>query len=149
MIELKTLGSTTETKIKDLEKKYNILLPNDYKSFLLKTNGGSAEINDFNQIVIEELPEKIVVDVLYGIDTEHQAANINFWTDKYKSQANLFENTIIIGDSITHGFFVMICSGEMQGIYYWDHTYHYDVSNDDVNTYWVANNFTDFMNIFD
>ena len=35
--------------------------------------------------------------------------DIEYWTDKYFD--DLLENTIIIGDSLQHGFIVMICAG--------------------------------------
>ena len=38
---IKSFGKTVENDIKSLEKVLNIKFPNDYKDFLLKTNGGS------------------------------------------------------------------------------------------------------------
>lgn len=147
MIKLNKMGSAKLENIDNLEKKYSLSLPDDYKEFLLSTNGGSVEINESNQLAIDGLSEKVVIGVLYGVDTGFEAANIDFWTDKFKN--DLLSETIVIGDSIMNGLFVMICSGEMKGLYYWDDSYHFDTSNDENNTYWIASTFTDFMKMFD
>ena len=54
------------------------------------------------------------------------------------------ENTIIIGDSLQHGFIVMICVGENAGVYYYDDSYYFEESNDEGNVYWIAENFEEF-----
>lgn len=146
MIKLNKMGSTKLRNIENLEKKYSLSLPIDYKEFLLSTNGGTVEINQANQLAIDGLSEKVVIGVLYGVDTGFEAANIDFWTDKFKN--DLLSETIVIGDSIMNGLFVMICSGEMKGLYYWDDSYHFDTSNDENNIYWIASTFTDFMKMF-
>ncbi|WP_392551924.1 SMI1/KNR4 family protein [Orbus wheelerorum] len=147
MIVLNKIGAASKISIERLEKKYNLRLPSDYQAFLLNTNGGSVNINEYNQLPVNGLTEKVVVDVLYGIDTGHEAANIDFWTDKL--QSDLPAKTIIIGDSIMHGLFIMICRDEMQGIYYWDDSYHFETSTDENNTYWIADSFSDFMDLFE
>ena len=39
----------------------------------------------------------------------------------------------------------MIVSGEDRGIYFWDHTFIFDQSSVDSNVYFLADNFTDFI----
>ena len=43
--------------LKSLEKVLNIKFPNDYKDFLLKTNGGSIPNDNTNEIVFKEYRE--------------------------------------------------------------------------------------------
>lgn len=65
-------------------------------------------IDESNQLAIGGLSEKVFISVLYGVDTGFEATNIDFWTNKFKN--DLLSETIVIGDSIMNGLFVMICS---------------------------------------
>ncbi|MDF7669754.1 SMI1/KNR4 family protein [Orbaceae bacterium ESL0721] len=143
---INAIGTLSNRDIEHIENELKISFPDDYKQFLVNYNGGSVELNESNQLAIDGLSEKVTIDVLYGINTGYDNANIDFWTDKLKE--DLLPETIIIGDSIMHGFFVMICSGELKGIYYWDDTYYFETSNDEGNTYWIASTFTEFMQLW-
>ncbi|MFD2388034.1 hypothetical protein [Enterococcus rivorum] len=44
---------------------------------------------------------------------------------------------------------LIICDGENEGVYYWDDSYHFENSDDEMNTYWIANTFTEFIKMFD
>ena len=91
---------------------------------------------------LKDIAQFINIDVLYGIDTGKSECDIEYWTDKYFD--DLLENTIIIGDSLQHGFIVMICVGENAGVYYYDDSYYFEESNDEGNVYWIAENFEEF-----
>lgn len=60
---------------------------------------------------------------------------------------DLFEKTVIIGDSLQNGFIVMICDGNNDGVYYYDDSYYFDESNDENNVYIISNNFTEFLDM--
>lgn len=57
----------------------------------------------------------------------------------------LLEKTIIIADDIIQGFIVLICEGEDKGVYYWDDAYNFETSDDESNVYWIADDFTSFL----
>ena len=57
---------------------------------------------------------------------------------------DLFESTVIIGDSIQHGFFVLVCDGSNDGVYYYD-SYSLSSSDDENNVYFIANTFDEFF----
>lgn len=135
-------GAIPIAEIKTLESRYDIKLPKDYSNFLSSLGGGTVEKTN-NQIYVKGLSDSISVDVLFGINTQHKNANITMWTDKYFQE--MPENTLIIGDTLEHGFIVLLCSGEDAGVYYWDDTYNYACSNDDNNTFFIADTFTDFV----
>jgi hypothetical protein len=139
---IKAFGLINSDNIKNLEIKYNIKIPEDYKSFILENNGGV--ISDGNEISVKGLSSKITMDVLFGINTGNSNTDIMYWTDTYKD--DLLSSALIIGDDLMQGFIVMICDGENDGIYYWDDAYNHEESNDEGNTYWLADNFTDFYN---
>jgi len=83
------------------------------------------------------------MDILLGIDTGNSDLDTDSWTDDYISDLN--ENMLIIGHSYEHGFIVLQCCGEDAGIYYWDHSYEFDYSDDELNTYFITNTFSDFI----
>lgn len=141
-IEIKAFEKITEDDIAEMEELFDIVLPNDYKKFLLKYNGGAVKINKFNELSLDDINESINIDVLYGIHTGSKASDIEYWTNEYAE--DLFEKTIIIGDSIQHGFIVLVCDGSNNGIYYYDDSYYFDSSNDESNVYFIADTFEAF-----
>ena len=44
------------------------------------------------------------------------------------------------------GFFILVCKGEDKGVYYYDHAYNLESSDDNGNTYFIANSFEEFIN---
>lgn len=127
-----------------IEKLFNISLPSDYVTFLLKYNGVVS--NDaFNEIYLKDINKNVNVDVIYGIDTGNDASNIEYWTNAYID--DLFESTVIIGDSIQHGFFVLVCDGSNDGVYYYDDSYSLSSSDDENNVYFIANTFDEFFTL--
>ena len=127
-----------------IEKLFNISLPSDYVTFLLKYNGVVS--NDaFNEIYLKDINKNVNVDVIYGIDTGNDASNIEYWTNAYVD--DLFESTVIIGDSIQHGFFVLVCDGSNDGVYYYDDSYSLSSSDDENNVYFIANTFDEFFTL--
>lgn len=132
-------------QIDNIERQLKVSLPEEYKSFLRTVGGGVVEKDKHNQIILTEINEKIVLDVLYGDDKRYENGNIMFWMSKFDGE--LLEDAIIIGDDSLHGFIVMICDGENQGVYYWDDSYHFEYSDDENNMYWIADTFGDFMNL--
>jgi hypothetical protein len=141
---IKKFRETSINDIISLEQRFNVILPQDYIDFLLQYNGGNVEIDDDCGIYVRYLKEYIHVDVLFGLDTGYQNANIDTWMSDNIIASDMPENTIIIGDSIEHGFIVLLCAGEDAGVYYWDHAYEFKCSNDESNTYFIADTFTDF-----
>jgi len=61
----------------------------------------------------------------------------------YKS--DMPQGSLIVGDSHQHGLIILLCSGEETGVYYWDHAYEFLDSNDESNTYYIADTFADFV----
>ena len=143
--EIKSFGKIAKEDIVEIEKKFDVVLPSDYKQFLLKYNGGAVAINELKEIHLDDINESINIDVLYGIHTGSKASDIEYWTNEYAD--DLFEKTVIIGDSLQHGFIVLICDGSNDGIYYYDDSYCFDSSNDDSNVYLIANTFDEFWEL--
>lgn len=134
-----------EIKTEDIliiERELKVELPLDYKNFLLKFNGGIVEKDDSNFVQVEGLSEEIVIDVFFGI---HQNTNSDILHWNREMRDELLEKTIIIADDIIQGFIVLICEGEDKGVYYWDDAYNFETSDDESNVYWIADDFTSFL----
>lgn len=139
---MESFGKVKEESIQKIENLFHVVLPEDYTKFLLDFNGGVILNTEPGEVYLKDIAQFINIDVLYGIDTGKSECDIEYWTDKYFD--DLLENTIIIGDSLQHGFIVMICVEENAGVYYYDDSYYFEESNDEGNVYWIAENFEEF-----
>jgi len=147
VLTIQSFGHAEDEDIKLLEKRFDIKLPVDYKEFLITQNGGRNLSYKFeNSIEINQIDEIINIDTMFGINTGITNADIEQWTDEY--HADIFENSIIIGDTIQHGFLIFWESGDdNEGIYYYDDTYHLAASNDENNAYFLAKTFSEFIDL--
>ena len=146
-MKLDRFGFANEEAISILENKYKVVLPEDYKRFLLQENGGRNTAYKYKNLVkISQISEEVNIDVMFGVETNMKNADIEQWTSEYRD--DLFPNSIIIGDTIQHGFIVFWLSNEEnRGIYYYDDTYEFESSTDDVNAYFLANSFSEFLSM--
>ena len=147
VLAIQSFGRAEDEDIKLLEKRFDIKLPVDYKEFLVTQNGGRNLSYKFeNSIKINQIDEIINIDTMFGINTGITNADIEQWTDEYYT--DIFENSIIIGDTIQHGFLIFWGSGDdNEGIYYYDDTYHLAASDDENNAYFLAETFSEFMDL--
>ena len=146
-MKLDRFGFANEEAISILENKFEVVLPEDYKRFLLQENGGRNTAYKYKNLVrISQISEEINIDVMLGVETNIKNADIEQWTSEYRD--DLFPNSIMIGDTIQHGFIVFWLSNEEnRGIYYYDDTYEFESSTDDVNAYFLANSFSEFLSM--
>ena len=147
VLAIDSFGHAEEEDIKLLEKRFDIKLPVDYKEFLVTQNGGRNLSYKFeNSIKIHQIDEVINIDTMFGINTVIKNADIEQWTEEYRN--DIFEHSIIIGDTIQHGFLLFWQSGDdNEGFYYYDDTYQLEASNDENNAYYLAKTFSEFMNL--
>lgn len=141
---IEKFGTANVEDIRAFEKKYDLRLPKDYIRFLLNINGGIIEKDQNCQVFVKSLMGTIHVDALYGIGTAHENANIDTWMAMFRG--DMLDGTVIIGDSLEHGFLVLICTGNDAGICYWDHSFEFPISNDESNMYFITDTFTNFIN---
>lgn len=143
-------GSLTIEQIKEAEKKLGHKIPEDYKEFLLKTNGGRIDLvsddvdHGFYVDPIDE--EDICIDSLYGIG-ESARDWLIYFNELYADETM---GGLIIGDTLSHGFIVYDYLGVVEddgGIYFWDDKRAYKTSSDEGNLYFVANDFDELMKI--
>ena len=139
-MNITSFGKPLASDIETFEKHIGFSLPADYKEFLIENNGGSVRNCSF---VVSDLLKVIDLHVLYGI-TPEKNNNLYTWHDEYSS--DLFENSVIIGSDLGGGLIVICNSEDTPGVYYWDHTYNFEQSDDDNNVYRISNDFTAFVN---
>jgi hypothetical protein len=140
-MEIKSFGNAGKGTINDLQSRLGFELPNDYIEFLINHNGG---IFHNAQFFVSELTERIPLHTLYGINVESDF-NIENWNNEYKDE--LVPKSIIIGhDYGGAGFVVLITEGEKKGVYFWDHTFFFNQSDESHNTYYIASCFEEFIN---
>lgn len=125
-----------------IEKKLSVSLPADYKEFLLKHNGIYTE----DSIVkIDAIEEETLLNVLFGSDPQlNRALTLEYWNTEYKD--DIPEGALLIGDFQDGGFLLLIPDGDYKGVYYYDHAYTFESSDDDGNTYFLADTFEAFIN---
>lgn len=109
MVYRETFGPMNEQEITNIEIQFNVQFPTDYRMYLKEIGGGFAEWSESNGIYVEDVKDKVFIDEMFG-NIDIDSARIDFWTKKYQDE--MFEKSIIIGDSLEHGFFVLVCEGE-------------------------------------
>lgn len=126
-------------QIEQFEVRNNLKLPEKYKTFLLKWNGGYTEPSLFS---ISEEQGTSVVNVLNGIGNMYD--NLDKVIDIYEYR--LPEGFVPIGDDPGGN---VICLGTKEpyyeNIYFWDHEEEPEDSEDMSNMYFLANNIDDFI----
>lgn len=131
-------------KVKQLQKKLKIQLPDDYERFLIEFNGG---IIDDAYLYVKDLNEYMMMGNFFGIDIEKGFADIIKINDEYDD--DIPKKSLLIGSDAGSGFLLLVNDGDNDGIWYYDHTYFFEKSSDDLNTYFICETFTEFMKILE
>lgn len=137
----KKFGSTKAEMIKKYEELIKMKLPEDYKLFLMETNGGSfSDIH--HTFYVTELEKEFPIDVLFGLQLNRNL-DLEFWFKEYKEY--LVECSAIIGDSLGVGLIVMIWEDDWKGIFLWDHCLALEQSTEEDCIYRIADDFDSFL----
>ena len=134
--------SKAKTDIHSIEQEFSVSIPADYKAFLIEHNGICTE----NTIVrIEAIKEETLLNVLFSCDNQlNRALTLEYWNTEYKD--DIPEGALLIGDFQDGGFLLLIPDGDDKGVYYYDHAFMFESSDDDGNTYFLADTFDAFIN---
>lgn len=146
-------GQASEEMILEFEEHIGFILPHDYKEFLKKNNGGIVNTLEYRDYLCDH-PEKgywcfwarglnvhMPMDILYGLsvkDFDLKKKNSEFMSD-------LPAKTIYIGDTGGGGT-VILNNGDHPGVYFYASSYFFEQPDPNVNTYKIADTFTDFIN---
>lgn len=137
----KTFGGEINGKLQQYENSIQMNLPEDYRQFLIETNGGIFKNEEYS-FWVEEIQEFIPIDVLFGF---HQMRSLclDTWYQEYEYE--LLENTTIIGDTSCYGLILLIWQKDWKGIYLWDHCLELENSTEEHCIYKIADNFESFF----
>ena len=143
--EVNPYGPTSREAIAKFEAKWKVMLPEDYKAFLLCSNGGVPIPNEIRVPTWEH--QGTVVDFFYGIHDGPRfrlERAVDVYADRIPGDlipiaADTFGNVLCIG-----------WKGRRQGkIYFWDHEDELDENGlfvqDYRNVFLVANSLQEFL----
>lgn len=133
---------TTENAVLDFETTIGHRLPNDYRTFLLKDNGGEQPEPDCFRV---ETGEITALAVLFPIGVPNDFYDL---AGHFKSkQDDLPKHVIPIGLDIGGNTICLAIAGDANGtVLFWDHEVEADQDNDEwENLYFCARNFTEFL----
>lgn len=135
-----TFGGCLPAHIAELEQRFEVALPDDYKQFLLNSNGAQFEHNSF---VVPDLGEEINFQVLLGCQLP-RSLSIQSFSDEYAE--DIPKGSIIIGADACSNFLILDCSDGGR-VYYYDHRYLFDGTSDDENTFLLADSFSALLKL--
>ena len=138
-----SFGPASSMEIEGLEQRLGIKLPDDYKQFILKTNGGVPAPNGF---VVPERGQALV-DILYGIRTERIGGDLEFEQEQAALWEPLPEGFVAIAHDPGGSSILLATIGKHAGkVFYWDRNGLW-VRDDRSNTFLIAQNFSDFIEL--
>lgn len=162
-------------KIDEFEKMINLKLPEDYKDFLLHTNGGILNDDIGINISIPNTDIKFAMKKFYGISTEEdclELVNRKVWEDllEYEnpkdSKEDLFQQSglieqsdsefvstleyrpLVIGEDVLGQYVAINFVGDFSYVCYWDKDMKQSKSEDE-NAYYISNSFEEFVYIIE
>ncbi len=134
-------GGVAASTIEAFETRNDCTLPDDYRQFLLKHNGGQPVPR--GACFIKGVNEYVLVDMLFGLG-QPRGLDIQSWLDQCRDE--LPPDCLIIG-GVGGLLFVLCLRGTNQGVLCWDHMGELRESGDpDSGTlYPIASTFTEFI----
>lgn len=135
-------GKVTAERISEMEGKYNISLPAEYREFLLNNNGGVAPRVSRATIFLQPISEEIDIEIMFGFGLE-DCFDIDYWMCQYQDE--LPPRSLLIGSDTIKGFIVLNQTDSGYRVYYWDDERNFKASTDESNAYLIANDFSEFL----
>ncbi|HSG70511.1 MAG TPA: SMI1/KNR4 family protein [Planctomycetaceae bacterium] len=131
-----------ESSLSRFEQKFKTVLPYEYRSFLLRQNGGFP-LNDV-LFHVPELNEDVMLAMLYGVSDIPSQGTIEFEINDILE--DLKGLLLPIGHDPGGNSILLGLKEEFLGrVYYWDSSYFFETSDDDLNTYLISETFNEFI----
>ncbi|ATA88503.1 SMI1/KNR4 family protein [Capnocytophaga stomatis] len=143
-MKIQTIEKGIRESYKIVEEQFGIELPKDYRNFLDLYNGA---VIDNGYFYVEDLDEYITMHSFYGVNTDVRSHNIIFKNEEFID--DIPEKSILIGRDQGGGWLLLINDGENDGIWYYDHSYFFEQSSDEENTYFICETFTEFLEMLE
>ena len=139
-IMFQKFGKANKRKLRKFTENIKLNLPDDYRKFLAKFNGGVFE-GEYVGFCMRGERNSIYMSEMLGIGVENET-DLGECYDEFAEI--LPENTIIIGDTIETGKILLNCLPEDGGIYLWDNDFVLERSNEEKCIYKIADSFDEF-----
>lgn len=131
-------GKSSKENVVAFECEIKFRLPEDYKRFLIDTNGGVLQ----HALISPTKPGQLLIDCLFGL-CEKSQLDLRFWLNEFRG--DLPEKSLIIGSDAGGGFLLLCIEEDFAGVYYYDHSYLFSPSTDDENTYLIYSSFSELL----
>lgn len=136
---IKTNKKISLEEIDEFEKNYDIKLPEQYKKFMIKYNGGYPELSSF---IISEQEGESLVNKFYGLEDDDCSLAEAF---DYLEDV-LPKDFISIADDPAGNEICLGIDGKYEGkIYFWFHDRNHESQIN--NMYFLADSFDEFFNM--
>lgn len=136
-----SFGPISRDDLEQFEVTSGLSIPENYRKFLLETNGGIPEPDAF---LIPNCETKAIVGLLYGLQTEPPSFDIAHQLLSLRDR--LPEGCIPIGEDPGGNLLLLgTLDAERGKIFFWDRDYFLDTSNDEGNTYEIADGIFEFL----
>ncbi|SEQ34424.1 hypothetical protein SAMN02910369_01610 [Lachnospiraceae bacterium NE2001] len=145
MLSFSNFGKIDASALGEIEKEFNINLPDDYVSFMCNNNGAIINEGYGVAINIPNTDEFIYINELFStsIDGVNALIDIN---KKYLEDLEDTNDTIfIIGQDTKGQFIVYLFSNNGAQICYWDIDFKNELSSHNGNAYYLSDSFSDFI----
>jgi hypothetical protein len=127
------------------EQRLGVTFPEDYRNFLLTTNGGIPTPSRFD---VPDEDYYVRLNFLYAIKNEHAISDLVYELEDLTSRMSgkLPDGFIVIGHDPGDSKFLLGTRGEHASqVWYWDSERLMSSTSPAQNTYWLADSFTDFL----
>jgi hypothetical protein len=141
-MKINSYGIGNIENIKKIVEEFGINLPQDYKDFLLLHNGADIAEGIF---YVKDLKEKILMGGFFGVKLDSDPNSVDLIYQNREYGDDIPENSLIIGSDPGSGWILLIFDGENDGIWYYDHSCFFEQSTDELNTYFICETFTEFL----
>jgi hypothetical protein len=134
----------SEIEIERIERRWGFIFPEEYKSFLLKHNGGFPPILNMFKFEDGDYGDSLVDWFLAIYDGKHD--NFEHYYEVYKvKEQRLLENLVAIAHDPGGNLICLSVVGEDRGaVYFWDHEKEEDVATSR-NVRLIAPSFNEFL----
>ncbi|SUD91844.1 MULTISPECIES: SMI1/KNR4 family protein [Psychrobacter] len=136
-------GQLTNSEIEAFEKQYSINLPQEFRSFLMKYNGGKVYPETF---VFHDKTDASSISYFLGIGLKEYYYNLSYTFDMFRDRVpnNLFP---IARDPGGNLILVGLSGKELGKIYFWDHEFEADGNKPDMsNVHYLSSSLDTFLN---
>lgn len=109
MVSITGYGKAREEAVNNFQEFVGFEIPEDYKQFLLKHNGGTTTVQNC-KFYVDGLDTLVCLQALYGLELLDKELDLQKWHEE--NREDLHKNCIIIGNATCAGKILLINNEE-------------------------------------